>query len=334
MAGVTTNKRPSKTPPSFGDVTQIMYENLVPGARERRRENEAMDDYEALGGRNEELYNDYITQIEESFANNPQLNLSSFQDILSGLNENLSDVSRRTRSGVGRYLSEGNEYTSSMLDEIMSSTGDYLTGYKRLARSEMPGVDIYRDQIGSSLANDIQTMKSVGGGSQNSLVQMLKGKNQNMANLALEAGKYKTGTQKDLANAYLTSGQTRGNALGQAANFAQNAAGITTNLGNFESNVLGQQANIANTGAQLTNLEFQNNEMIPWVMENEWNQNQATQFNPVQFLQELYANQIGYFDTEGDEQTEAMQGMMNSMMSLYQSQVNQATSVIGGLLLG
>jgi len=279
---------------------------------------EAMQNLEGLAPKYEEEYQRYLKAVNNLFENNPELDLSQFMEQLSGFSSELSDIRGRTEKGVGRYLKQGEEYTASMLDEIMSSTGDYLSGYKKLARSEMPGMDIYRDQIGSNLAGNVQLLKSMGGGSQNAIAQLLQGNQNQLAGLALEAGKYKTQSQKNLADAYLTSGTTRGTALNQAAGFSQNAAGIRTNLGQFSSGIVGQQTGITGQQAGMENAMFQNNEMIPWMQELMWNESQAQQYNPLDFQAQLYGAQVGFYESESDEERQlrmANQQMFFDMFS-------------------
>ena len=292
---------------------------------------EAMRNLENLLPQFQEQYNQYTGNVNNLFANNPQLNLKKFIDALGGYSSQLSDIRKQTEAGVGKYLKQGEEYTTSMLDEIMSSTGDYLSGYKKLARSEMPGMDIYRDQIGSNLAGNVQLLKSMGGGSQNAIAQLLQGNQNQLAGLALEAGKYKTQSQKDLANAYLTSGTMRGNALNQAAGFQQNAAGIRTDLGQFSSGVVGQQAGITGQQAGMENTMFQNNEMIPWLQELMWNESQAQQFNPLDFASQLYGAQIGFYESESDEERQLRMANQQRFFDMF-SQLFGNTEDLGELL--
>jgi len=313
-------------------------EHLFPnvGRRERadQQRDEAMENLEGLGPQYEERYEYYIDLINDYLENNPEIDLTGFQDILAGLSEDLGRIRRDTERGVGRYLREGEEYTDAMLEEIETSTGDYLTGYKRLARDEMPGLNIYRDQITGNLSSNLQALKSFGGGSQNALVNLLQGNQNQLTSLALEAGRYKTQTQRDLANAYLTAGSARGEAQGRAAQFSQNAAGIRTNLGQFSAGVSGQQANITGQQASLENIMFQNNEMIPWMAGLNWAQAQAQSFDPLAFYGDLYGSQVGFYEGESDEARDERMANWQMFMDIIGMYMQVGADATQGLATG
>ena len=92
---------------------------------------------------------EYLDRIEQGFEDAPTIDLGEF-DL------GLQDIQDRTERGVGRYLSEGEERIQNMLDEINQGSQEYLDRYKTLSRTEMPGLDIFRDRAGSELAGGIQ----------------------------------------------------------------------------------------------------------------------------------------------------------------------------------
>jgi hypothetical protein len=186
-----------------------------------------------------------------------------------------------------------------MLDEVMKGSEGYLTGYKRLAREEMPGVGIYRDQIDSSTSEGLQSLRGMGSRSAGAVSQVLQGSQNNMADLALKASQYKTQSQKDLANAYMTYGQTRGNAYQNAAEANRGLANTKLGLGQFStSNVTSQQnmneglaavlANITNSQSGMTQSMFNYNEFSPWQAEANFWSNQAV--NPNQMALDWQGN--------------------------------------------
>jgi hypothetical protein len=303
-------------------MLETFFPNIASQQESDEQRDTAMHNLENLKPKYEEQYGQYKKQVEELLRNNPQLDLTSYMDMLGEISSGLSDIGRNTEVGVGRYLRQGQEYTDSMLDEIMSSTGDYLSGYKKLARSEMPGMDIYRDQITSGLSGNINMLKSMGGLSQNSLVSLLQGNQSQMANLSLEAGRYKTQMQQNLADAYLTSGTARGDALNKAAGFSQNAAGIRTNLGQFSAGIAGQQAGIAGQQANMQNTMFQNNEMARWMANLNWSITQAQSMNPLAFAADLYGSQVGFYEGESDEAREERRANQQAMMDLFTTYMN------------
>ena len=321
-----------------GQFWRWLANTFAPNASAQQEANqqadEAMQNLENLLPQYEEQYQRYLKEVNTLFENNPELDLSSFINILSDFSSELSGVRTGTERDVGRYLNQGREYTSSMLDEIMGSTGDYLTGYKKLARTEMPGTNVLRDQLFSNLSTGLQTLRSSGASSPNSLVQLLQGNQNQMAGLALEAGRYKTQSEKDLANAYLTYGTTRAGAYNTASQFSQNAANLRTGLGEFSAGILGQQSNIAGQQAAMTNQMFQSNEFTPWMTELNWNMSQAQAFNPLDFAANLYGSQVGFYEGESDEARQQRQANMQMFLDLittYMGAGGDLTStMIGG----
>ena len=77
---------------------------------------------------------------------------------------------------------------------------------------------------------------------------------------------------------------------------------------------------------------FRNNEMIPWMYEQQWQQSQAQQHDPLAFLERLYTDQIGYYDVEGDEQQARRDQFFRDMIGWYNQQQESAGQVAAGIL--
>jgi hypothetical protein len=216
--------------------------------------------------------------IESLLGNAPNLDLSKYSN-------QLEEIKGKTDSGVSKYLSQGDSYISSLLQESNLGSDNYLNEYKKLSQSEMPGLDIYKSQAGTNLASNIGTLKSMGGASSNSLASLMQGNQNNSLNIALQAGQYKTQSQKDLANAYMTSGQTKASSYGQATGLVQNQAGIQQSLGSFNTGVTEQQSNYATQeyGADSTN----------WQNQLQWRESQAQMYDPLSYQANVYGNAAG-----------------------------------------
>jgi hypothetical protein len=257
-----------------------------------------------------EDYDNAVNQALTLFKNHPEIDLTPYINELTNLGkglqessaaniEELQGIRKNTESGVGKYLNRSENQISDMLDEVMKGSEGYLTGYKRLAREEMPGVGIYRDQIDSSTSEGLQSLRGMGSRSAGAVSQVLQGSQNNMADLALKASQYKTQSQKDLANAYMTYGQTRGNAYQNAAEANRGLANTKLGLGQFStSNVTSQQnmneglaavlANITNSQSGMTQSMFNYNEFSPWQAEANFWSNQAV--NPNQMALDWQGN--------------------------------------------
>jgi hypothetical protein len=260
----------------------------------------------------QEDYQLAIKNVLGLLENHPEIDLTPYINQLSnigqGLQESsaanigeLKDIRKDTEAGVGRYLNRSEGQISSMLDEVMKGSEGYLTGYKRLANQEMPGVGIYRDQITSSASEGLQSLRGMGSRSAGAVGQVLQGSQNNLTDLALKASQYKTQSQKDLANAYMTYGQTRGNAYQNAASANQGLANTRLGLGQFStSNVSAQQnmneglagvlANIANAQSGMTQSQFNYNEFAPWQAGVNFWSNQAV--NPNQMALDWQGNLV------------------------------------------
>jgi len=247
---------------------------------------EAIDEGQGIVDQAQGDYQDAVRNVLNLLQNHPEIDLTPYinqlTNIGTGLQEStaasigeLQDIRGETEAGVGRYLSRSESQISSMLDEIMKGSEGYLTGYKRLARQEMPGVGIYRDQIGAGTSEGLQALRSMGSRSSGAIGQVLQGSQNNLADLALQASQYKTQSQRDLANAYMTYGQTRGNAYQNAASANQGLANTRLGLGQFSTgNVAAQQnmneglanvlTNITNSQSGMTESMFNYNEFAPW----------------------------------------------------------------------
>jgi hypothetical protein len=260
-------------------------------------------------------------QIESLLANSPKIDLSSFSKNLGGLTGQLSSIKsglgrlsgelsyvrQGTESDVSKYLTKGEGYISSMLDEATQGADKYLKQYQKLANTEMPGMSVYRDQEQASLGSSLQQLKSMGGTSSGAIGALLGGSEQAKANLAIQAANYKSQSSKDLANAYLTSGNTKSGAYSTATGLTQNQAGIRQNLGSFSSGIIGQQAdisgqqadivgqqsNIIGQQASLAGTEFQINELNPYEQNLSWRQTQATMNDPLQLSANIYGSLTG-----------------------------------------
>lgn len=283
-------------------------------------------------------YQDAIQRMLSLIENHPEIDLTPYinqlTDLGAGLRtgaagaiSDLQDIRERTESGVGRYLGRSEDYIGSMLDEIKSGSEGFLKGYKKLAREEMPGMDIYRDQITAGTSEALQSLRSMGGVNPNAISSVLKGNQTNMANLALQAAQYKTQSQKDLANAYMTYGKTRGGAYESAASQTQGLANARLGLGQFSTGNVAQQygitegmtnalTNIINAGAGLTGTEFGYNELMPWQTGVNFFQNQATQNNPYETGLNWLGNLIERSQAQADQNTITMDDLMQLLPSL------------------
>lgn len=307
----------------------------------------------------QEQYDSATANIDDLFANNPELDLSRFSNELLGISSNLSGFSEElgkykggfsslsnklggiqgdTESGVKKYLSKGDEYISSMLDETNQGADKYLGQYKKLAQTEMPGMSIYRDQEQSNLGSSLQMLKSLGGTSSNAVASLLSGNQQAKAGMALQASNYKTQSQRDLAEAYMNAGTIKSGSLANAAGFTQGQAGIRQGLGEFSAGITGQQAGmigaqagltgqqigiegdkagISAQGANLRQNEFAMNEYNPWLQELQWGQTQAQMFNPLDFAANVHGNLTGL-------NWSGAQGYMGMQMENKQNQTQNA----------
>ena len=294
-----------------------------------------VDDYQSR-------YDESTGNIDNLFENNPTIDLSSFSNQLgkystqlgglssqlgslnnqlgsykgelSGYQKDLSGIRSGTESDVSKYLTKGEGYISSMLDEATQGADKYLKQYQKLANTEMPGMSVYRDQEQASLGSSLQQLKSMGGTSSGAIGALLGGSEQAKANLAIQAANYKSQSSRDLANAYLTSGNTKSGAYSTATGLTQNQAGIRQNLGQFSAGIVGQQSNLTSQKANITGqqsgiigqqagitgqqasmaeTEFQNNEMTPWLQELQWNETQAMASDPLAYQSQVYGSLAG-----------------------------------------
>ena len=293
-------------------------------------------------------YAKYTGATEGMFGKSPQIDLSSFMDSIGGYQQNMMDSAQGYASGVmgaynkassnvGRYQSDMTGQSKSMLDEYLKSAGqvegysqkglkgalgsfdEYLGGYKSMASADMPGMDVYRGQIGANTATSIDRLKSMGGGSSSNIASILNNQADQMRGLAVESSQYKAQRKQDLANAYMTHGQaTQGaynsaiGSTGMAANMrgagrqgmintAQTNAGLSMGLGEMGiganrsaydiiGNAYSNSANMQNMMAGMEQSQFQFNEYNPYMTEMMWNQQQAMSNNPFQSGMHMYGD--------------------------------------------
>jgi hypothetical protein len=175
--------------------------------------------------------------------------LNRISDLFNGGTSGMNNAVNNTSADVSKYLSKGQDYISAMLDTN-----------KKMANSNMPGLDIYNDTQSSTLASNIAQMKALGGANSNTLSQQLLGNQKNKANLALSAANYKMGVNQSLANAYSSASQGE-----------QGMAGARENLGQMQ---LGNATN-------------------QWANELNWQETQATANDPLKFAADVYGNEAG-----------------------------------------
>ena len=242
------------------------------------------------------------SSIESLYGNSPDLDLSAYSKGLQSVN-----------SGISKYLSQGDQYISSALKESTSGADDYLNTYKKLSQSEMPGLDIYKSQAGTNLASNVGTLKSMGGASSSSLATLMQGNQNNSLNIALQAGQYKTNSQKDLANAYLTSGQTKSTAYNQAVGQTQNQAAVKQS----QAGILGQQSGLAAQEYGADQLNWQN--------QLQWRQTQAQMYDPLQYQANVYGSAagIGWSQYQG-----GVSAQSQNFNATQQNNANTASSVM------
>jgi hypothetical protein len=220
----------------------------------------------------------YISKLE-GLLNNYQ---SRYNKSTGNIDDLFNNAPKIDLSESKKYLSEGDEYISSMLDDS-----------KSLSRSEMPGMEIYKDQIGTNTANVLQQLRQSGGLNSGNLTSILQGNQSNNMNIALEAGNYKTQMRQNLIGNY-----------GQAAGMKQNQSSISSGI---------------------SNTEYSMNEMMPWQSKMDWEQKQATAFDPLNFVRDLYGSQIGM--SRSDEQSAMMSEAANKQAN------QQNTANVAGMIL-
>ena len=202
-------------------------------------------------------------------------------DYLSGLSA-ISDQSRASLGNIANQLSSQTDLynrgissqANSLLDKYLQTSGQIeglgqqafdtssqaygsmLDTYKTLANSNMPGMDIYRGQIGAQTSSDIQRLKDMGANSSLAVSSLLSNKNDQLRNLALEAGNYKLNQKQNLAQAFSVYGQQMQGAYNnQISNIGQAAqlegAGRQSVIGANQS----MFNNTLNTSEALYNIE-------------------------------------------------------------------------------
>ncbi|MBN1683753.1 hypothetical protein JW865_09410 [Candidatus Bathyarchaeota archaeon] len=282
-----------------------------------------------------------MKDVGNLLANTPNIDLSKFSGDLTDISSQFGDVinnlsrsSNATTSGVNKYMGQGNERISSMVDEAFSGANDYLKQTKSLANSNLPGLNILQDQQGSNLASSIQQLKSLGGGNSGNISSLLVGDQANRSNLALESARYKTQAKQNLAGATLNASGVKAGALQNAANYSAGQAGMALNTGAYQQGImeqqaglLGKQANITNIKSQMAQTEFNQNELLPWMQNLQWSQNQALSNDPLALRSDVAGSMIGMGQAGV---TGATQGMMQNNLAQQQLWID----IIGGVIQG
>jgi hypothetical protein len=282
------------------------------GAKQAQSEKEeAQKQYRAIL-RKMGLENDVQEVISSNLLNSsPKIDLSKYSN-------ELTDLYSGTSSNVNKYLTKGDEYIASMLSETNKGANNYLSEYKDLARSEMPGMQIYRDQAGTSLANSISQLKSMGGATSSNITDLLQENQENQMNLALESGKYKTTAQKDLANAFMTAAQAKANAYNTAASNAEQNAGIQLNLGKFGTDITTAKGEYANR-------EYEYNELQPYQNKLSYSINKENKTDPYQAYLDYYGSLIGMYNAE-------KQGQMQAYYAANTSGIQSGQRILGSII--
>ena len=296
-------------------------------------------------------YAGYVSNTEDLLGNSPKIDLSPYmnqlgsysKDILSEAEKSsvlMKTLANRTTRGVNEYMSSADSMSDSMLDNYLNysrqadvsadkgldtaldSYGSYLDQYKSMARSDMPGMSLYKGQIGAQTASDIQQLKNMGGLSSSNMVSMMNNRQNQLRDLSLQSMNYKANRQQALADATANYGNmsqsaystniankaTAANLAGTGYNQAiQNKmanAGLTLNLGQYNTDVYNQSySNMSNalnsasgmTQAQagLADTQYQYNNLNPYNNALNWNMSQAQANNANQMAMQLYGDLAG-----------------------------------------
>jgi hypothetical protein len=294
--------------------------------------------------------------------NSPQIDLSQYINDINRYAGLLMKESSGYADLYQGYRDIANEYSGSMLDEYLGSASEiedvsktaldkslgsydkYLSANRKLAQGDMPGLDVYRGQIGNQSAQSIDRLKDVGGLSAGSFSNVLSGQNDQLRQLAVQSGQYRAQRQEQMANAYATYGNMTGQAYGQrvsglatAAGLRgagySGAAGIQQGLGmgatnaevGMRQNAITGAANLTGAGAGLAQSQFNFNEFMPYQNRVDYYTNQVNQTNPYLAGMSMYGNMAAM-------QAAQQQAMVNSATSMYTGMQNQAAQAAGTMV--
>lgn len=358
-----------------------------------------------LGGMSAD-YSRYTANAEGFLANSPKVDLSVHggqvgglikkslrDDKLAGLNINKSY--NDAVNAVGAGVNQANAYSGSLLDQYLGAAGQveglgqeafegavgdyntalnervsgydqYLGGYQKLARQDMPGMDVYRDQINSGTANSVSQLRNMGAGSGSSIATLLSGQQQNLQNLAAQSAQYKAQRQQDLAEAQRVRGEGVGGAydtragniagatgqqisnIGQASNMraagygtgidtAFGGANMRMELGQFGADAASSRYGVNNAataqlsglvdqGAGLNKYQYEMNSYNPWQANVEYNTGMAENTMPYQSALDFYGDLIGL----GHAKEQSANSMYTSQHSEGANNIMSVFKMIGG----
>jgi hypothetical protein len=357
---------------AFGDFLRNIFAPVIDifngggmGNSGSQNLNQMTDIYEGMQGD----YNRYRFALENPqglLANPPQINLDPYIGRMDMFTKMLMSDVGRYQDLFGGYRDLANQYSGSMLDEYLRSAGQiedisqtsleealgsyqsYLQGYKNLARSDIPGMDILRGGIGAQTAQNIGRLKDIGGMSAGSFTNLLTNQNDQMRQLAVQSGMYRAQRQQDLANAYGQYGNMTQGAYGNRLNALASAAGLRgagyTGAANIQQglglgstiaeagvtqNAINSAANIQGMGAGLTGQQFQYNQFLPWQTAVNYYSGAAQQTLPYEAGLNLYGNLFGLELA----QRQQMMNLPSQIMGYVQGQGSQLLNLfaLGGM---
>lgn len=358
-----------------------------------------------LGGMGD-AYSRYTANAEGFLANSPKVDLSVHGGQVWGLikkslrddklaGQNINKSYNDAVNAVGAGVNQANAYSGSLLDQYLGAAGQveglgqeafegavgdyntalnervsgydqYLGGYQKLARQDMPGMDVYRDQVNSGTANSVSQLRNMGAGSGSSIATLLSGQQQNLQNLAAQSAQYKAQRQQDLAEAQRVRGEGVGGAydtragniagatgqqisnIGQASNMraagygtgidtAFGGANMRMELGQFGADAASSRYGVNNAataqlsglvdqGAGLNKYQYEMNSYNPWQANVEYNAGMAMNTMPYQSALDFYGDLIGL----GHAKEQSANSMYTSQHSEGQNNIMSIFKMIGG----
>jgi len=238
-------------------------------------------------------YTSAKAKMDELFKNAPQIDLSSYMKDLGGYEQSLVDSALRSAGDVEGFSQKG-------LDSALKNYQSSLSMYKNLAREGMPGMDVYKGQIGSQTSQGIQQLKDIGGLTSSGVLGLLGNQSEQQRNLAIQSSMYRSQRQDMLAQAYANTGQLEQGAYANRANASAVASGLRSNAYSGAAGIAGMRSGMAQS-------EFQFNQLLPWQTQANYYSNQVSQNNP-------YMAGMGWYGQQGAYEGARGESLMNGIM--------------------